>query len=82
MQLLKNAAHRAAFFLRSTPSEMGPRVSAYKRFAAGKTLAQGQFICPEHVKSSGVPAKGEAFCGERKKYGLKAARRAPQFSKR
>ena len=34
-----------------------------KRFAAGKTLAQGQFICPEHFKSCGVPAKGEAFCG-------------------
>ena len=23
----------------------------YKRFAAGKTLAEGQFICPEHVQS-------------------------------
>ena len=29
----------------------------YKHFARGKILAQGQFICPEHVKSPpGVPA--------------------------
>ena len=25
--------------------------AARKRFAAGKTLAEGQFICPEHVQS-------------------------------
>ncbi len=26
----------------------------YKRFSEGKTLAQGQFTCPEHVKSRRV----------------------------
>ena len=31
------------------------QVRRRKRFAAGKTLAQGQFTCPEHVKSMGPP---------------------------
>ena len=26
----------------------GSAFAPYKRFAAGKTLAQGQFTCPEH----------------------------------
>ena len=37
----------------------------YKRFAAGKTLAQGGFIPPEHVKFSGSPRDGTSrgACG-------------------
>jgi len=32
---------------------MGPRVSAHKRFAAGKTLAEGEFTSPEHFNAYG-----------------------------
>ncbi len=34
---------------------MGRRCAPYKRFASGKTLAQGQFTCPEHVQSHRGP---------------------------
>ena len=34
-----------------------------KHFAAGKILAQGQFICPEHVQSHGVPGTSEGCVG-------------------
>ena len=41
----------------------GPAVRPSKRFAAGKTLPQGQFTCPEDVKSSGSPQKTLSFAG-------------------
>ena len=34
------------------PPQAGRRFAPYERFAAGKTSAQGQFTCPEHVKSN------------------------------
>ncbi len=33
------------------PTRWGGAFAPYKRFAPGKTLAQGQFTCPEHVQS-------------------------------
>ena len=44
------------------PAKRGAPSGAYKRFAAGKTLAQGQFTCPEHQKS-GVPIKSVILLG-------------------
>ena len=35
----------------------GGAFAPYKRFAAGKTLAQGEFTPPEHVKSPSVSIK-------------------------
>ena len=47
------------FFAFRGPAQRGGAISAVKRFAPGKTLAQGEFISPEHVKSfKGVPTKG------------------------
>ena len=40
-----------------------PAVRPSKRFAAGKTLPQGQFTCPEDVNSSGAPQKTLSFVG-------------------
>ncbi len=31
----------------------GRRIALYKRFAGGKTLAQGEFISPEHLRAPG-----------------------------
>ena len=60
---------------------MGRRGSAVQAlWAVTKALAQGRFIRPAQVRSLWGPP-GLAL-GARKKYGLKAARRAPQFSKR
>ena len=33
----------------------GRRIAPYKRFAGGKTLAQGEFISPEHLERPRVP---------------------------
>ena len=44
------------------PANGGAAPAPYKRFAAGKTLAQGQFTWPEHVKSSRAPAR-QMPCG-------------------
>ena len=41
------------------PAKRGGASAPYKRFAAGKTLAQGEFISPGHIKSKGVPARRE-----------------------
>ena len=40
-------------------AKRGGASAPYKRFAAGKTLAQGEFISPEHIQSKGVPARRE-----------------------
>ena len=42
-----------------TAAKRGGASAPYKRFAAGNTLAQGEFISPEHIKSKGVPARRE-----------------------
>ena len=39
------------------PAQRGGAFAPYKRFAAGKTLAQGQFTCPEHFKFPRYPKK-------------------------
>ena len=39
------------------PARRGGAFAPYKRFAAGKTLAQGQFTCPEHFKFPRYPKK-------------------------
>ena len=41
----------------------GARASAYERFAAGKTSAEGEFTSPEHFKSQRVPMGGAAAHG-------------------
>ena len=33
----------------------GRRIAPYKRFAGGKSLAQGEFISPEHLERPRVP---------------------------
>ena len=75
--------NRAAFFLRSfgAPQRGAAHRAVQAFWAPPKTLAQGQFTCPEHIPSTGGP-RAAAPHGARKKCGLKAARRAPQFSKR
>ena len=75
--------YRAAFFLRSFPRKAGRRIAPYKRFGLWpKPLMPGEFISPEQMKWIWGPRGALAPWGTRKKYGLKAARRAPQFSKR
>ncbi len=84
VRLTKLPPIRAAVFLRSfrAPSlGWGGANAPYKRFAAGKTLAQAELTSAEHFKIPG-PHPGKLPGWARKKYGLKAARRAPQFSKR
>ena len=39
------------------PAQRGGAFAPYKRFAAGKTLAQGQFICPEQFKIPRYPKR-------------------------
>ena len=44
----------------------GRRIAPYKRFAGGKTLAQGEFISPEHFDPKGPPrglTRGEVMPG-------------------
>ena len=52
------------FALPSEPRGAGRRGSAVQAFSPeAKTLAQGQFICPEHVKSERGPRKVGDFAG-------------------
>ena len=37
------------------PAQRGGAFAPYKRFAAGKTLAQGEFIAPEHLNLPRIP---------------------------
>src|SRR5699024_2960616 len=52
------------FVLPSGPRGAGRRGSAVQAFSPeAKTLAQGQFICPEHVKSERGPREVGDFAG-------------------
>ena len=81
----------AEFCLRSfrAPSQMGRRTAPAGAFRGQPPLAaalgaeMAEFTSAEHVKFPGGPEGRPRACPRvRKKYGLKAARRAPQFSKR